>query len=139
MIDNFRRHRRIGALVFLVLLPACYNWQLAATAPVLPEDVPPGKVRITRADCSRTVFRSVRVTADTLVGFPEGSSSVRYMYTARPLGLGQRVPLTDITRLETRKLAVAQTVVLGLGIVLPLLAVVGLATMDNPWTWANTY
>ena len=128
MIDNFRRHRRIGALVFLVLFPACYNWRLAAT-PVLPEEVPRRNVRITRTDGSQTEFLRVRFSADTLIGFPDRR------------GLGQRVPLTAITRLETRKLAVAQTVVMGLVMVLPVAAmvVVALDPWDGPYPFGSAW
>jgi hypothetical protein len=122
MIDNFRRHRRICALVFLILLPACYNWQLAATTPVRQEDVRPGKVRITRTDGSRTVLHRVTVSSDTLVGFPQRPEDINRV---------QRVPLADITRVDTPEFDLRRTLGIGLGAVALASIIAVIAIMDS--------
>ena len=102
MITNLRRHRRICAMLLLILLPACHRWQLAAISPIRQEDVPPdGHVLITlQRDGSRIELQRVSVSSDTLAGVPEYHDGIQDR---------QQLALADISRLEIAKMKVAGT------------------------------
>jgi hypothetical protein len=121
MIGRPRPHRRIVSLLLLILLPACYNWEVVATRPVQQEDVPSGRVRVRRTDGTEIKLARTSVTADTLTGVLRSSGRTRYT---------EGIPLADIQWLETPEVAVVETVMLSVGVVLVVGFVIGCAATN---------
>ncbi len=103
------------ALLLVLFCSACTSWQrqsvpVAADAPLQSREA-----RITRSDGAVYTLRGAYVEGDSLVGFTAADSTRVAIATA------------EIRAVETREFAAGRTVGLTAGVLLGLVAVVGIA------------
>jgi len=113
------RSRRLWSftLVTLVVASACTTWSRQSAPPAqVVAGHPHALVRVTRADHSVVTVRDARVANDTLVGTTNDDAHI-------PVAIA----VGDIESIDTRAVSGARTAGLGVGALVGIIAVTGIA------------
>ena len=91
-----------GLLAATLLLPGCMHWKYQSVPPEQVVAGGPGKVRIQRSDSTTVELKGPRMSGDSIVGTGKQDSVTG-------------VPLTDVSRIATRRVdGVATAIVVAL-------------------------
>ena len=115
MIQSYleRRRRLAGGLMLIVMLTGCYRWERTSLE-WQRRSARPEKLRLELTDGARMIVEQGRVTNDSVVG-------------AGPTGIAS----DRVAGLSARRLDPAITTFLGLGLLVPVVAIVGAMTTNT--------
>jgi hypothetical protein len=114
---------KVLVMILLAATTACYSWRLEPVAPdATVSAVPSGVARVTLRNARRFEVADPTLANDTLRGW-----NLWALTNGRRIAVV--VPVSEITRVESRHLSAGKTTALALVVAAPVALIIGLSTV----------